>query len=157
MAKRRKEAVAISLFSFLDIMTATMGTLILILICVTLVALKMDTKSIYIKLKPGESDKQHKKPVFIECTKDKLVIYPQNYETRESDMRNRNSYFMRLLYNLNRNEHYIIFAIRPDGYGIFKKARIITESKDIGVGFEPIDRYWQLKLDRGDLPAPIPE
>lgn len=158
MAKRkRKESLGVSFFSFLDIMTATMGTLILILICITLISIKMDKKNIHIKLKADETDDLVKQPVFIECAKDALIIHPQLFEIKQNNLRNKQAYFMKLLYNLDRNRHYIIFAIRPNGYEVFKKARAITESMDIGVGFEPIDRYWQLKLDRNDLPAPIPD
>ncbi len=157
MARRRhKESIGVSFFSFLDIMTATMGTLILILICITIIAIKMEKKNIYIKLKADKSLKRSKQPVFVECVKDSLIIYPQLLETKLSELQDRKSYFMRLLYNMDRNKRYVIFAIRPSGYEIFKKARGIAEGLDVDIGFEPLDKYWQLKLDRDDLPLPMP-
>ncbi len=158
MARRRpKESIGVSFFSFLDIMTATMGTLILILICTTIIAMKMEKKNIYIKLKADKTMSRVKRPVFIECVQDKLIIYPQLFETTLAEIQDRESYFMRLLYDLDRNQSYVIFAIRPNGYDIFKKARGIAEGLDVDIGFEPLDKYWQLKLDRDDLPLPVPE
>lgn len=158
MARRRqKESIGISFFSFLDIMTATMGTLILILICVTIIAMKMEKKNIYIKLKADKTLKREKRPVFVECVKDKLIIHPQLVETRVNKLQDHKSSFMKLLYNMDRNKGYLIFAIRPNGYETFKKARGLAEGLDVNIGFEPVDKYWQIKLDRDDLPAPIPE
>ena len=154
--KRRKEGVGMSLFSFLDIMTATMGTLILILICITLIAMNKDKKDINIKIKSDKQELLIKHPIFIECTKDKLIINPQLLETKLADIPDRRSYFMRMLYNLDRNQRYLIFAIRPDGYEIFKRGRAVAEGMDMDIGFEPVDQYWQIKLSKDDLPAPMP-
>jgi len=154
-SRRKKEQISVSFFSFLDIMTSTMGTLILVLICITLISMKKQRKKIYIKLKSDKAEKHSKKPIFVECTQDRLLIYPQLYETPLSLVEDKNSHFMRLLYSIDRNKMYIIFAVRPDGVEIFKKARSLVEKMDIGVGFEPVDKYWEIKLDKEDLPPPI--
>jgi hypothetical protein len=152
VARRRRDQLSVSFFSFLDIMTSFMGTLMLILICVTLIAMKMEKKDIYIKIKADKLEEKVKEPIFVECTKHKLIIHPSLAETPLEKIEDKHSPFMRLVYNLDRNAYYIIFAIRPGGVESFKKARAQVEALDIDLGFEPVDQGWKIKLEKKDEP-----
>jgi hypothetical protein len=148
VARRKKNEIPVSFFSFLDIMTSFMGTLMLILISITLVALKMEKKDVLIKIKAEEREEMTKKPIFVECTQDKLVIHPELTETPLDKIEYRDSPFMNLIYTLDRSANYIIFAVRPGGVKTFKRSRKEAEAMGIDIGFEPINQQWNIKLEK---------
>jgi hypothetical protein len=153
MARRRRGQVTVSFFSFLDIMTSFMGTLILLLIAITLVAMNMENKDIYIKIKAEKKEEMVKKPIVVECLQNKLIIHPDLEETPLNKIEHKDFPFMRLIYNLDRNVNYIIFAIRPGGVESFKKARAEVEALGIDIGFEPVDQKWKIKIEKEDSPT----
>ena len=62
-------------------------------------------------------------------------------------MENPNSGYMEFIRKIDRDNEYIIVAIRPDGYKSFQKARDIAEKNQVEVGYEPIDKLWNLKIE----------
>jgi predicted nuclease with TOPRIM domain len=89
--------------------------------------------------------------VFAECTADALILQPE--ETRlgpaltEADQR---AFLARL-----RDPRYVVFLIRPDGLGTFRRYRNLvlsenrTGSEQIDIGFEPVNADWALVYPEG--------
>ncbi len=147
MARRRGSGTPIALFSFLNILLITVGVLVLVLISVSLVSIKSEDKEIIIAIKTKKLEEGlEKKPIYVECQPDRLVIHPQQQFIPLEDISNYDAPFMRLIRNIDRNRQYIIFAVRPQGIDCFKLARYIVEKWEIDLGCEPIDAKWKLKI-----------
>ena len=153
MARRRKGGAQLTLFSFMDIMTTFMATLLLVLISNTLVSITSKKKEIYIKIKTEAKETAERLPVYVDCQAKKVVILPDNLETpyNELEREDQGSNFFYLLSNLDRNKEYLIFSVRPTGIETFKKARAIAEKMDISLGFEPVDAEWKIRMDKKAL------
>ncbi len=147
MAKKRK-GEKISLLPFLDIMTATMGTLILILISVTLISVTQESKKVYLKLKSSKEETGKKTPFYLVCEKDKIQILPSFQEISINELETENSPFLDFTNKLDRLNQYIIFAIRPTGIECFNKVRRIVESRGIDIGYEPVGRNWKIQVEK---------
>lgn len=143
MARRSAEGAKVTLFSFLDILTFTIGSLILILISITLISSENKIKDIIIKVK-AEQEEMKKTPIYLEVQRDQVVILPQNLATSFEKLDNKKSHFMQLMGSINRHKEYVIFAIRPKGIMTFKKVRSITENMGVDIGFEPIEEEWNI-------------
>lgn len=143
MGRRSGEGPTVTLFSFLDILTFCIGSLILILISITLISSENKIKDVIIKVK-AEQEELKKAPIYLEVQKDQVVILPEKLSTPFGKLDEKNSHFMQLMGSLNRHKEYIIFAIRPKGIMTFKKARSITEKMGVDIGFEPIEAEWNI-------------
>jgi hypothetical protein len=143
MGRRTGEKAKVTLFSFLDILTFCIGSLILILISITLISSENKIKDIIIKVK-AEEEEMKKVPIYLEVQRDQVVILPKNLGTSFEKLNEKDSHFMQLMGSLNRHKEYIIFAVRPKGIMTFKKARSITEKMGVDIGFEPIEEEWNI-------------
>jgi hypothetical protein len=143
MGRRSGEGAKVTLFSFLDILTFCIGSLILILISITLISSENKIKDIIIKVK-AEQEELKKNPIYLEVQQNQVVILPQGLGTSFEKLDEKNSNFMQLMGSLNRHKEYVIFAVRPKGIMTFKKARSITEKMGVDIGFEPIEAEWNI-------------
>ena len=146
MARKRGGKPTLNLTSFMDIVTATVGNILMIMLSMMLCATENPVKDIVIKVKMLDETKE-KQVKYVETTSDGITIYPIGQKVSLSSMEQPDSGFMKLLKNIDRKNEYIIFAIRPDGYKSFQKARDLAEKSKVEVGYEPIDKLWNLLVD----------
>ncbi|MBI5787831.1 MAG: hypothetical protein HZA78_03115 [Candidatus Schekmanbacteria bacterium] len=146
MAKKHREKI--TLFPFLDIMTSTMGTLLLVLISTTLFSAAQETKKVYLKIKAEQKGEGAKTPYFIVCEEERIVILPFKMAVPVDQLDAENSFFLDFTNRLDRARQYIIFAVRPNGIESFKKARRLAEDLNIDIGYEPVEQGWQIEIEK---------
>ncbi len=142
----------LDLFPFLSILACTIGTLILLIIVITSQILSNE-RQVTIVARTENGENQGKQPRYLECRADGIILYPSQKLLAVSQLNNHNSPLRKLLDEIknNRDQEYLIVAIRPDGIEVFKKIRALIEEAGIDLGYEPLDQGWELKLE--NLPA----
>ncbi len=152
MRKSQSQGFVPSLFPFLSILTCTAGVLSFIIISIGVVSLL--APSIIVRLK-SDAVQISKKPVYVECHPQELVIVRSgqkiDYQTIESEK----SPLRKFLQNVQKNaaSRYIVFAIYPGGERTFRKAYAMVkkinqnapEGLVIDVGYEPFNKTWHLQ------------
>jgi len=141
-----RRPIETELFPFLSVLACTIGTLILLIIVAS--SQVFDRPEVTIVARNEDGQNQAKTPRYIECREDGIVIYPGQEFVPQADIGQPNTALADLLSQLSdrRNQEYLIVAVRPDGIDVFEKVRNLVEKEDIDIGFEPIDKGWQLKL-----------
>lgn len=154
MARKRGTPMVLDLTSFMDIITATVGNVLLIILSMVLCTTENPVKDIIIKVRQLErlaTDELYvnleKQVRYVEATSDGVTIHPMGQKVSMSSMTKDNSGFIEFLRMIDRDKEYIIFAIRPDGYKSFQKGRDLAEKRKIEVGYEPIDTLWNLVVE----------
>jgi hypothetical protein len=147
MARKRGSKPNMDMTSFMDIITATVGNVLLILLLMILCATENPAKDIIIKVKEIEQTSKEKMVKYVETTREGITLHPIGQKVSMDNMEKPNSGFMEFLRMIDRDNEYIIFAIRPDGYKSFQKARDLAEKNQIEVGYEPIDKLWNLEIE----------
>jgi hypothetical protein len=147
MARKRGGMVNVNMTSFMDIITGTVGSILMIMLSMILCATENPIKDIIIKAKQIEQGEREKQAKYIETTYEGITIYPSGKKISLAGLEDPDSDFMKLLKRINPDNEYIIFAIRPDGYKSFQKARDIAEKNEVEVGYEPINSLWNLKVE----------
>ncbi|WP_238569032.1 hypothetical protein [Xenococcus sp. PCC 7305] len=105
------------------------------------------TKKVNIIAKKSSSITQNKIPRYIECQSDGVIIHPGKEFISIDNLKQKSSDFDEFLSNIKAQEtEYLIVAIRPDGVEIFKEIREVIESKNIDIGYEPINQDWELTI-----------
>ena len=145
---RSQTAIEVQLLPFLSVLACTIGTLILLILVLTS-QLYSQQQTVKIIAKTESGKNFSKKPRYIECNKDGIIIYPSQEFIAEAQLSNVDSPLRELLeeINNNREEEYLIVAVRPDGIEVFREVRELIEAKNIDIGYEPIDQEWQLKIE----------
>ncbi len=145
---RKKTTFALDLFPFLSILACTIGTLILLIIVMTVQSLS-NQRSVTIVAKGETGQNQNKQPYYVECRGEGVIIHPQKTFVPIADLNRRNSPLESLLERLQRrrNQDYLIVVVRPDGIEVFKELRAIVEPLGIDLGYEPLDEGWKLNLE----------
>lgn len=147
MARKRGGILEVNMTSFMDIITGTVGCILMIMLSMILCATENPIKDIIIKAKQIEQGEKEKKAQYIETTYEGITLYPSGKKISLADLEDPDSDFMNFLKGINANSEYIIFAIRPDGYKSFQRARDIAEKNNIEVGYEPINSLWNLMVE----------
>jgi|GEM_PF-2068076 len=80
-------------------------------------------------------------PLFVECKKYNIIIYPQKNLVSTSELAENNPFA-----SLSQNYDAVIFLIRPDGYETFQQANSWTEKLDWKIGYEPVNAEWKLSF-----------
>ncbi|MGK7873622.1 MAG: hypothetical protein AB4426_10030 [Xenococcaceae cyanobacterium] len=142
-----RPSIQIELFPFLSILACTIGTLILLIITITVQTFS-NQREVTIVAKNEKGENQTKTPRYIECRQDGVIIYPSQEFVPKQDIDRRGSALTRLLSEVRtrREQEYLIVAIRPDGIQVFKQVRNLIEDQGIDIGYEPIDQGWRLKI-----------
>lgn len=143
-----RSAIEIELFPFLSILACTIGVLILLII-VLMAQTFSNQKQITIVAKNENGQNQNKQPRYIECRSDGIIIYPSKQFVALAEIDSYSSPLQALLQEVkaNRDQQYLIVALRPDGIKVFEQVRELIESKGIDIGYEPIDEGWKLKIE----------
>ncbi len=80
------------------------------------------------------------KPQWIECVKGAVILFPQGEKIFIEGLKTAPAFTQAV------SGRYVVFLVRPDGFGAFAKARAAAEENGAKrLGYEPIDRNWQLK------------
>ena len=83
---------------------------------------------------PGE------KPLWVECVKGAVILLPQGERIPMEGLNTAPAFKQAV------SGRYVVFLVRPDGFGAFANARAAAEENGAKrLGYEPIDRNWQLK------------
>ncbi|MBL8740633.1 MAG: hypothetical protein JNK04_06060 [Myxococcales bacterium] len=141
MARRKPQDPEVSLFPFLSVLAAVMGTLILIIAGMSQIALARPRQGVDVDaFTPGK-----KTPIFVECRKKGLLIHPDDpmsgkaIEVSRAELEDIGSPWHTLRSRLELdNSRYLMLLVRPDGVGTFNDARESVSGLNIDVGYEPL-------------------
>jgi hypothetical protein len=141
VARRKTKDPEFSLFPFLSVLVAVMGTLILIIAGMTQIGLASPKQRVEI----DPFDPSKKNPVYIECQKEGVLIHPDDPTTgapvfvarRDMDEPDSPWYALvtRLQYDSSR---YLQMLVRQDGVRTFNDVRAAVSDTGIDVGYEPL-------------------
>lgn len=143
-----KNRTEVELFPFLSILACTIGTLILLIIVLTTQALEQQEVTIVAKTESGEN--RSKAPRYIECRQDGVVLYPSEEFVPKEQLDNPDSALQKLIAQVkaNKNQEYLIVALRPNGIDVFEQVRNLVEGEGIDIGYEPVDSTWKLTIEQ---------
>ena len=138
----------LELFPFLSVLACTIGSLILLIIVVSTQSLTTNPK-VKIVAKVENGTNQGKQPHYIECQEDGVILYPSKKIISLNNLEQPNSALLELISQLkaNRDQEYVILAIRPKGMEVFQTVRNLIEKENIDIGYEPIEEGWNLQLE----------
>jgi hypothetical protein len=141
VARRKTKDPEFSLFPFLSVLVAVMGTLILIIAGMTEIGLASPKQRVEV----DAFDSSKKNPVYVECQKEGVVIHPDDPTSgaavfvSRSDLELPDSAWsalrMRLQYDPTR---YLQMLVRQEGVATFDDARAALSDTGIDVGYEPL-------------------
>jgi len=152
MGRRRRSSNAegVDLFSFLNIMAATIGVqTLLIVIC----ALKIKPGVQAIQLLPAGGEGKGKQANYILCNGGgELEVIGQG--TRQL-LRLKDPQFDQFLDAIakNRRPQYVVIGVRPTAFRDFEAVRSKTEVRRLAIGYEPLEAGLKVQLPPG-MPAP---
>ena len=139
--------IEMELFPFLSILACTIGTLILMIIVISTQTLS-SSPEVTIIAKTEIGSNRSKKPRYIECREDGVIIYPTQEFVPTNKLDNSDSKLLQLISEVKQknNQEYVIVAVPPSGIEVFKQVRNLIESQGIDIGYEPIEEGWKLKI-----------
>jgi len=147
MARRRRQGsgVAVDLFSFLNIMAATIGVQTLLIV---IMALQIRPGGQAVQFLPGNSDgnRSGKQANYVLCQGDGQLdlVGPAGRQT----IARTDPQLDRFLDGIAkaRTPQYLVIGVKPNGYPDFDWVRRKAEQRKIDLGYEPIDANWQVRL-----------
>ena len=150
MARRsRFKNIEMELFPFLSILACTIGTLILLIIVITSQTLGGGREITIVAETETENGKNTSlTPRYIESQQEGIIIYPSKEFIPQRQLNQNNPTLQKLLSELkaNTNNEYLIVAVRPDSIQVFKQLRQLIENEGIRIGYEPIEKHLELKI-----------
>ena len=152
MARRRRgsRGVAVDLFSFLNIMAATIGVQTLLIV---IMALQIRPGGQAVQFLPGNSDgnRSGKQANYVLCQGQGQLelIGPAGRQT----INRGDPQLDRFLDGIAKAKtpQYLVIGEKPNAYGDFDAVRRKAEQRRISLGYEPVDANWTVKLPQ---PAP---
>ena len=134
--RKKKDDVGMDLFSFLNIMTATIGVQTLTLVIFAL-QIKPGVKAV--KLLPAGGEGKAKSGNYIVCNQNgELDMLIKN---QRLSMNVNNDNIDSIIEDLSSDEkpQYLVLGVRPEGYSCFEKLRSKAEFNKLEYGYEPIE------------------
>ena len=131
---RRKRGSPVTLFSFLDILAAAVGTLVLIIAAMLALSLPEVEQGI----EAGAPGNQ-RQPVFVECTRAGLLLHPDGVDVPQAVIKTSETWSS-LLRELveSAEQRYLILLVRPGGLDSFRVAESMANALELEVGYDPI-------------------
>ncbi|ATS18517.1 hypothetical protein L5470_06730 [Synechococcus sp. PCC 6717] len=141
----RRQPLQLDLFPFLSILACTIGTLILLVVVISVSSLTRERTTVQI-LARETAQNDGRAPRYLECRRDGVVIHPQRQLVLQSQLASNTSLLAIYLANLrNRGDReYVIIAVRPDGFPCFEQVREQVERAGLAIGYEPFNAEWEL-------------
>lgn len=105
-----------------------------------------ERKNVSVTTIGGTQKNRHLKPVFVECASQKAILQPQAKELSSNPDKSDQEAFL----DFARRTGYVVFLIRPDGFGCFENYRdlMISANKNarspVEYGYEPVNADWNL-------------
>lgn len=152
MGRRRRSGndEGVDLFSFLNIMAATIGVQTLLIV---IMALQIKPSGQAVQFLPGNSDgnRSGKQANYVLCQgQGQLELMgPAGRQTiNRADPK-----LDRFLDGIAKAKtpQYLVIGVKPNAYGDFDQVRRKAEQRRITLGYEPVDANWTVKLPQ---PAP---
>lgn len=141
MARRRTQDPELSLFPFLSVLAAVMGTLVLIIAGMSKIALANPKQRIEIEA----WDPARKKPVYVECFAGGLRVHGDLPGARAAlvvppaDIEGASGSWGEVLRGLEHDPtRYLMFLVRAEGVPAFQAARLTVSGTAIDFGYEPL-------------------
>lgn len=152
MARARSADPEPSLFPFLSVLAAVMGTLTLIIAGMSQIALAAPRPRVDVeRFDPGK-----KSAVHVECRADGLLLHPDHEDARESptlvgwgDIRRDDGEWGALRRRLTHDPgRYLVLLVRADGIAAFHAARETIGDAPIDVAHEPLFGTGEVRFRR---------
>ena len=156
MNRRQSEAETVSLFPMFNILVATLGVLVFMLITLVVITLGIGKAIVFVPA-GDDSSRIDRDPAYIEWTGRELIMHPDQISVRmDRDIGQMRSWEASYRY-LNRiigetplealltevqepeSDRYLIIVIRPDGFRNFLQIKGYFQQRNIDIGYEPID------------------
>ena len=141
MARRKTKDPEFSLFPFMSVLVAVMGTLILIIAGTTQIGLASPKQRVEI----DTFDPARKNPVYVECQKEGVLIHPDDPTTGapvftpRGELEEFDSAWSALRRRLQFDStRYLQMLVRQDGIRTFNDVRASVSDTGIDVGYEPL-------------------
>ena len=152
MARRRRgsRGVAVDLFSFLNIMAATIGVQTLLIV---IMALQIRPGGQAVQFLPGNSDgnRSGKQANYVLCQgQGQLELIGSGGRQTINRADPQLDRFLDGIANA-KTPQYLVIGVKPNAYGDFDAVRRKAEQRRISLGYEPVDANWTVKLPQ---PAP---
>lgn len=141
MARRKTHDPEPTLFPFLSVLAAVIGTLILIISGMSQIALANPKQNVELDAwDPGK-----KRPIYVECRMDGLLIHRDDptsgeplFVAREA-IPEPDSAWSGLVRRLEHApDRYLLLLVRQNGVGTFHDARATVSGTGIDLGYEPL-------------------
>lgn len=160
MARRKATDPGLSLFPFLSVLAAVMGTLILIISGMSQLALASPKQGVEVRsFDPGK-----KNPIYVECRKYGVRIYPDDPTQGKPKWVPREEIFwedspwrdvtLRLEHDGTR---YLMLLVRDNGIGTYNDVRASINGSNIDVGYEPLFGKGPIKFQKRKQSKPSVE
>lgn len=152
MGRRRSGTTkGVNLFSFLNIMAATIGVQTLI---VVICALKIKPGVQAIQLLPAGGVGKGKEANYILCNGGGQLEVVGQGSRRIFSLKDPK--FNQFLDDVrkNRKPQYVVIGVRPSAYQDFEIVRSKTEARRIAIGYEPLEAGLKVKYPPG-MPSPV--
>jgi hypothetical protein len=160
MARRRRKELEADLFSFLNIMAATIGVQTLLIV---VMALQIKPGQLAVQFVPNMSDGNSAgaQASYVLCLGKgqlELVGFGQRQTVNRTDQRL--DQFLDRIAKAGAPKdgkpvtpQYLVIGVRPDCYADFDLLRSKADQRKITLGYEPIDPNWKVKLPETQAPA----
>jgi hypothetical protein len=134
MRRTSRAGPPVSLFPFLNVLAAALGTLVLVIAGMLNLSL-YDVEQAIERTPQGSS----KVPVYVECRRDDILVHPDRVAIPVAEIANGQAWSLLLdAIERDRATRYLILLVRPDGLETFKLARQSAAARDLDLGYEPV-------------------
>ena len=147
--RNRSRGQSIDLFSFLNIMTATIGVQTLLLIVFAL-QIKPGIQSV--QLLPAGGAGAGKQGNYIICNGDgNLEVLESGREIQKISLGKDEIEVILDRINNQSRPQYVVIGVRPSGFSDFESIRSKLEYRDMKFGYEPIEEDLEIKYPEEDI------
>ena len=147
--RNRSKGQSVDLFSFLNIMTATIGVQTLLLVVFAL-QIKPGIQSV--QLLPAGGAGAGKQGNYIICNGNgDLEILESGKEIQKTSINNNEIDVILDRINNQTKPQYVVIGVRPSGFSDFESIRSKLEYREMEFGYEPIEKNLDIKFPEQDL------
>ena len=140
---------SVDLFSFLNIMTATIGVQTLLLVVFAL-QIKPGIQSV--QLLPAGGAGTGKQGNYIICNGNgKLEILESGKKIKKININNNEIDAILDRINNQSRQQYVVIGVRPNGFNDFESIRSKLEYREMQFGYEPIEKDLEIKFPNQDI------
>ena len=147
--RNRSKGQSIDLFSFLNIMTATIGVQTLLLV---VFALQIQPGIQSIRLLPAGGAGAGKQGNYIICNGNgKLEVLESGKKIKKININNSEIDVILDRIGKQPRQQYVVIGVRPNGFSDFESIRSKLEYREMQFGYEPIEKDLEIKFPVQDL------